>query len=101
LPDDIELEMSVYQTTSGEFLLLGHHKVPPLLINAILNDDETLASRIPFLGYQAHGQKQKLISDESGSKNGRIEGPSNDNDFSWGEIFSQAWNKSPLGNFNF
>ncbi|KAI6242866.1 Serine/threonine-protein kinase/endoribonuclease ire-1 [Aphelenchoides fujianensis] len=83
LPAGADLQGSVYRTTTGDFLLLGHHDIPPVLLKAD--------------GRQGGG----LLEHKTDPK--KAEGGADD-DWGWERIFVQVWRKSPhvvLGAFTF
>ncbi|KAI6196797.1 Non-specific serine/threonine protein kinase [Aphelenchoides besseyi] len=103
LPKGADLHGSIYRTTSGEFLLLGHHDIPPTLMKAIISGRDTQFNRLSLLGFEPHsdsGNSGSYLPHRIDSIN-TGENKDSDVDWAWEVIFVQAWRKSPLGVLTF
>lgn len=81
---------------------LGHHKLPPLLMKAIVTSRDS-SNLLRIMTYQDGDQRThpSLLPDKSRSNQKRLEGPREDGDSSWEEIFTQVWRKSPYAVIGF
>ncbi|CAD5215701.1 unnamed protein product [Bursaphelenchus xylophilus] len=92
------LDGPTYRTTDGEFLILGHHEVPPLLLKNLITTDSD-HNRLPWITYVKGREEIKERIGGSGAVTPNYSNTlalgHNEEDFDWSHLFQQAWKKNP------
>lgn len=87
---NIDMPSITHRTEDGEFLLLGYHEPPAMMVSQLLLSRPMQFARFPSISYEPQKKKQEQQNETSGVKQ-----LTNEDEWTLDFIFSQLWKYHP------